>query len=249
MANNGKNINKPTPVIDPELRHRRIVSLTVTAIVVIFSLVIAYFVGRPLIKTARDPQLFREWIESCGWWGKFAMIGIMMLQVVVAVIPGEPFELGAGYAFGAWEGALLCLIGAALASALIMFVVGKFGVKVVELFFSKDKIKSLSFMMNSKKLNLLTFILFLIPGTPKDLMVYLIGITPMKIRTFMWISTIARIPSVVSSTLTGSMLGAQKYWLAVVTYGITIIVSLLCIWWYRKMPKDDPAESEEAPVK
>ena len=80
-----------------------------------------------MINLAKDPETFRLWVDSHGFGGKLAMVGMMVLQVVVAVIPGEALEIGAGYAFGAWEGLLLCLIGAAIGSAIIFIFCQAFG--------------------------------------------------------------------------------------------------------------------------
>lgn len=209
------------------------------AIVVLFSLV-GYFVGRPLVLQFKNsPETFRDYVSSHGFLGQLVMIGIVMLQVVVALIPGEPFELGAGFVFGWLEGTILCLIGMALASSLVYLAVRKFGVKIVALFFPAEKINSFSFLQSHKKLNLLTFILFLIPGTPKDLLTYLIGLTPMPLHTFLWISTLARIPSVVSSAVTGSLMQSERLLAAGITYGITAVISVACILWYRRISKDE----------
>lgn len=228
------------------IRRRKCVSiLSLAAILIIFSL-IAYYVGRPLLRQFRDsPETFREYVEEHGLLGQATMIGIVMLQVVIALIPGELFELGAGFVFGWLEGTLLCLIGMALASILVYAVVRKFGVKIVSLFFSADKINRFSFLRSHKKLNLLTFILFLIPGTPKDLLTYLIGLTPMPLHTFLWISTLARIPSVVSSAVTGSLMQSDRTLAAVITYGVTLLISAICILWYRKISKAENAETME----
>lgn len=228
------------------IRRRKCVSiLSLAAILIIFAL-IAYYVGRPLLLQFRDsPETFREYVEEHGLLGQLTMIGIVMLQVVVAFIPGELFELGAGFVFGWLEGTLLCLIGMALASALVYAVVRKFGVKIVSLFFSSDKINRFSFLRSHKKQNLLTFILFLIPGTPKDLLTYLIGLTPMPLHTFLWISTLARIPSVVSSAVTGSLMQSDRTLAAVITYGITLLISAICILWYRRIFKAENAETME----
>ena len=219
---------------DRRLRHRKIVSLVSIAILIVLFTLIGIFVGRPLVKTFREPQVFRTWIADKGVWGKLAMAGIMMLQIVVALIPGEPFELGAGYAFGAVEGTVLCLLGSLAASALVFAVVRKWGTNVVELFFNTQKIRSFSFLHNAKQLDLLVFTLFLIPGTPKDLLTYVIGLTPMRMSTFLLLSTAARIPSVVSSTVTGSMMGQQRYTVAAIVYGITGVLTLICIILYRR---------------
>ena len=73
---------------------------------------IGIVVGVPLVRSASEPEHFREWIESLGLWGDFAYMALVMLQVVVAVIPGEPVEILGGYACGVWHGTMLYLIGA-----------------------------------------------------------------------------------------------------------------------------------------
>ena len=90
---------------------RRAVSIVSFLILIGFFAVVAIYVGKPMLNLAKDPEMFRQWVDAHGFGGKMAMVGMMVLQVVVAVIPGEPLEIGAGYAFGAWEGLLLCLIG------------------------------------------------------------------------------------------------------------------------------------------
>ena len=128
-------------VSHPEnVKRRKIVSIiSLILISVAFSL-IAYFIGRPLVLEFRNsPETFRAYVKSHWLLGPLVMIGIMMMQVIVAVIPGEPFELGAGFVFGWLEGGLLCLVGAVLASALVFLAVRKWGVKLVELFFYKEK--------------------------------------------------------------------------------------------------------------
>lgn len=218
------------------IRRRRIISiLSLAGIVVVFSL-IAWFVGRPLVREFRHaPEHFRDYVQAHGAWGPVMMMGIMALQVIVAIIPGEPFELGAGFVFGWFPGTVWCLLGSAAASALVYLAVRKWGVRLVEAFFSRDKIMRYSFMQNERKLNLLVFILFLIPGTPKDLLTYLVGLTPMRLLPFLLITTVARIPSVVSSAVTGAFAQQGQYKAAIITYAVTIVISALCILWYRRM--------------
>ena len=222
------------------IRRRRIISiLSLAAIAVIFGL-IAWFVGRPLVREFRQaPENFRDYVKGKGALGPLMMMGIMALQVIVAIIPGEPFELGAGFVFGWFAGSVWCLLGSALASALVYLAVRKWGVKLVEAFFPREKILRYSFMQNEKKLDLLVFILFLIPGTPKDLLTYLVGLTPMRLLPFLAITTLARIPSVVSSAVTGSFAQRGHYRAAVITYAVTIVISVICIIWYRKISRQE----------
>ena len=231
----------------PELsdKAKKYIAAASIAVFILLTVAIAWFVGRPMLKFVSEPEHFRAWVDSGGVMSRVWFLGMQFLQVFVAIIPGEPMELGAGYAFGAWEGLLLCLIGAAIGSAIIFFFVKLLGVKMVEAFISREKINSLKFIKSSRRLNLLMFILFFIPGTPKDLFTYFAGLTPMKLHTFLMISTIARIPSVITSTIGGHALGTQQYVFAAVVFAITIIVSLIGILIYRRISKQEKEKEKE----
>lgn len=228
------------------IRVRRIVSILSVILLLLLYGAIAYFIGYPLARQfTASPETFREFVDSHGFGGKIAMMGVIALQVVVAIIPGEPFEVGAGFVFGWLEGMILCLIGSALASSLIFLGTKKWGIKMAELFFPREKLLRFSFLRNEKKLNLLIFILFLIPGTPKDMITYLVGMTPMKLSTFLILTSLARIPSVVSSTITGSLAQDGNLPAAVITYGVTILISAACVVWYRKVSKETEKTAHE----
>ena len=220
-----------------ELRTKRIVGIVSIIVFVALMLIVFFTVGKQLIEFVSVPEQFREWVNGSGVWGRFAFVGMMALQIIVAIIPGEPLEIGAGYAFGVWEGTGLCLLGALVGSALVFILVRRLGSKVIYAFFSRDKIEKISFIQDSKKLNLLTFILFLIPGTPKDVMTYFIGITPMKLGTWLLITGTARIPSVITSTFGGDALGIGNYSLAIWVFALTIAISLIGILVYKKISK------------
>lgn len=176
---------------------------------------------------------FRDYIRSFGAAGWLVLFGLQFLQVFVALIPGEVLETGAGYAYGPILGTLICYAGVAAASALIFILTRKFGVRLVEVFISREKINELRFINTENKRNFLVFLLFFIPGTPKDLLTYFVGLTDMKLGTFLVLSLIARIPSVLSSTFGGHLLGEGKYWGALILYGITGIVSLTGLFIYN----------------
>jgi uncharacterized membrane protein YdjX (TVP38/TMEM64 family) len=212
---------------------KKIISI-ISAVVFILFFVIAFFlVGGPMLQFVSDPESFRLWVSESGITGKIFFVGMMAIQVLIAIIPGEPLELVAGYAFGAIEGTVLCLIGQAIGSLFVYFFVSKVGVLAVEAFFSKEKIESLAFLKNHKRLNLIVFILFFIPGTPKDLMTYVVGLTPMRWWEFFLISLIARTPSVVTSTISGDAIGLKNYDFAIVVFIVTILISGIGLLIYR----------------
>ncbi len=229
--------------VEKKERLRRIVLIASIALILVVMGLIGYFVGVPLVKEFREsPETFRAYVDEHGLLGPLLMIGITMMQVVVALLPGEPFELAAGFVFGWVEGSLLCMIGIVVASSLVFLMVALFGRKVVELFFKEDKIRQYAFLQNEKRLNVFVFILFLIPGTPKDLLTYVVPLTPMKLGDFLWITLLARLPSLLSSTVTGSMAHQGSYTGALITYGVTILFSGLAILWYRKSEKKQKGE-------
>lgn len=208
-------------------KQKKTISFCIIITFILFCSAVGWFVGRPMIHFVSDPQQFRDWVDGSGLWGRIAFVLMTVFQVVIAFVPGEPFEIGAGYAFGAVEGTILCVIGITLGSLLVFALVRKFGIKLVEVFFTFEKIKSAKFLQNQKKLEILTYLMFLLPGTPKDLLTYILGLTKIKNRRFVIIASIARLPSVVTSTIGGSLLGTQKYIFATVVFAITLVVSII----------------------
>lgn len=205
---------------------------------IVFCAVVGWFIGRPMVQFVSEPEKFRAWVEQSGIMGKIYFILMVMFQVIIAFVPGEPLEIGAGYAFGAIEGTVLCLVGITLGSLLVFALVRKFGIKLVEVFFTFEKIKSAKFLQNRKKVAFLVFLMFFLPGTPKDLLTYFVGLTDIKWKHFSIIATFARIPSVVTSTIGGSFLGTQKYTFAIIVFSLTLIISAVGWIVYNRMSKE-----------
>lgn len=212
-------------------------SLAAIAAFVIATGVLALLVGRPLLHFIDDPEKFRAWVDTHGFWGRAAFVGMMFTQVVLALLPGEPLEIAAGYAFGFWEGTLLCMLGIALASLAVFLFVRRYGLRAVRVFFSEEQIASVRFLQDPRRLTLLAVVLFLIPGTPKDVMTYCVGLTSMKLSTWMFIATLARIPSIITSTIGGNALGMQNYTFAIVVFVATVCISLIGLFVYRRLSR------------
>lgn len=228
--------NKPS-FENPATRGQKIAAAVSVAVFILLLALLTYFVGRPIIKTLGDPESFRAWVEARGAWGRVLFVGIMVLQVVIAFIPAEPLELAAGYAFGAVWGTLLVWVGLVLGSTIVFLFVRKIGVKAVEVFFPREKINSLKYLKDEEKLNAAAFILFLIPGTPKDLLTYFAGLTKIRLLPWILLTSIARIPSIVTSTISGNALGLEKYGLAIIVFSATALASGIGIFLYQRAHK------------
>ncbi len=157
--------------------------------------------------------------------GTLIFILVCVVQVVIALIPGEAVEIAAGVIFGPWWGTLICLFGIMLGSCLVILLVRCFGRKFVESLYPREKIDSLPILNNPKKRNATIFLLFLIPGTPKDLITYIVGLTEVSIPMYILLTMIARIPSILMSTLGGDAFGEGKIIKAVIVFAITALVS------------------------
>lgn len=230
-------MNKQSSENQSYIRRRRI--LTIISCVIVLALFgwLTYFLVNNVLQFVSTPEEFKAFIDSYGWWGRFVFLGIQFLQVVIALIPGELIEVGAGYAFGAVEGTLLCMVGVALASSVIFVVTQRLGVRLVEVFISREKIDELRFINSEKKLKRTIFLLFFIPGTPKDLLTYFAGLTRIRLHEFLIISSIARIPSLVSSTIGGHVISQKNYLAALILFLITGAVSLLGMKLYTEIVK------------
>lgn len=137
-------------------------------------------------------------------------------------------------------GLCVIFIGAFLSSCVIFFAVRKFGRNFIYSFISKEKIDKLEnskLFSDSKKIDAILFILFFIPGTPKDLFVYLAGLLPIKPVKFLLISTFARFPSIISSTIAGSSLVDGNWRLIVITYAVTFLLAGIIAYLFNKREK------------
>lgn len=222
--------------------HKKMVALWAVLIFVLFCAAVGYFIGVPMVRLAKAPAQFQALVDSYGFWGRLIFVGMVVLQVIVAFIPGEPIELAAGYAFGFLEGSLLTLAGFMIGSWLVFISVRKFGVKLVEVFFPPEKILEFSFLKNPKKTKTIAFLLMLIPGTPKDFLSYFAGLTQLTLKQWLLIVAIGRLPSLITSTATGAAAGQENYVLSAIVLGITILLTLAGIVYYRYICKQQKEE-------
>ena len=226
-------------------KQKKMLSAAAIIIFILLFAALAWFVGRPMIRFARQPEQFRSWVDGHGAWGCAAYAAMVFLQVVVAIIPGEPLEIAGGYAFGAWWGTALCLIGAVLGSAAVFALVRRWGRPLAEVVFPKEKLDKLQFLHSSPKRTALLWLIFTAPGTPKDLLCYFAGLTDMKWRTWLLIATVGRLPSIVTSTVGGGALGDRNYTAAAIAFGVALVAAGVGYLVYRAVCRRNGQKGEE----
>lgn len=153
-------------------------------------------------------------------------IGTQILQIVICIIPGQWLQFAAGYMYGFWLGYLFSFIGALLGSIITYYIARLLGHDAMHLIFGEKKIKKMLRNMNSKKAIVIVFIIFLIPGVPKDLCNYVAGLSEMKLKPFLIVSLIGRTPGMMGSLLIGRQISVGGYTGAII---IAITAVVLCV--------------------
>ena len=213
-------------------------------IIVVILLVVLTVYLFPVIKNLSTPNgqmEFKNQVENMGIMGYLALFGLQFSQIFLAILPGEPIEVLAGMCYGGIGGLIFIEISLFIITAIIFFSVKKLGRKFVYSFCSKERIEKIEnskLFQNSKKIEWIMLILFLIPGSPKDLLIYIAGLLPLKPFRFILISTFARLPSVISSTFAGSILIAGNWKLSIYIYVITFAIVGIIIFVINKFDKD-----------
>ena len=169
-------------------------------------------------------ELVRSMRQS-GWRGPLLCIGIQFLQVVVFVIPGEITQVAAGYVFGAWFGFLYSVIGIMLGSAFDYTFARLVGRPMVEKLVGPERLRRIDAALESPKGRSALFLLFLMPGMPKDAMSYGAGLTRWGLGEFVVVSGLARTPALFFSTLIGSQLYDRDYR----SIAVTVVIGVLAV--------------------
>ena len=172
-------------------------------------------------------ETVRAWVDAQGPFAPVAMTALVVAQIAVAILPGEPVELAAGYLFGFWEGTAICLAGSLVGTLLVTLLVRLLGMRVVRAFFSAEQIEGVSWLRDSARFELIMFVVFLIPGTPKDILTYVAGLTTCPWWRIAAITTVGRIPSVITSTLAAGF-ASEGNWTAAVA-AVVVAVALAVI--------------------
>jgi uncharacterized membrane protein YdjX (TVP38/TMEM64 family) len=175
----------------------------------------------------------REWVASTGALAPLVFVAVQALQVVVFVIPGEVPQIAGGYLFGPWLGTLLSLCGI-LAGSVVDFFLARFaGMPFVRALFPADQVDRISRLLGSRGARIAFFLLFLIPGIPKDILCYVAGLSPMRFPFFAGVSTLGRLPGIIGSAFIGNAAAARR-WPLVIGLGAGAVVLFAGGWLLRE---------------
>lgn len=211
---------------------KRIIRSFLPIIIFILALAILTLILLPEIKrlgTEEGREAFSAFVEGLGFGGWLVTLGIQVLQILVAFIPGEPVELMLGFVWGPYLGTLTCLLGIFIGSLVIYLFVKRLGMPFIRRAVGEGDIRKYKFLEDKSRVELTLFILFFIPGTPKDVITYIAPLAPVSAVKYFLITTLARIPSVVTSTVLGGSIAEGDYLVATIVFAVTAVISVLGI--------------------
>lgn len=227
-------------------------TMTILAIAIIVGIIIYMFPVMRELSTKEGQLAFKEKVSSSGILGLLMLFALQVAQIFLIIIPGEPIEILAGMCYGPIWGTVFIMVSAGIISTIIFSLVRKYGKRFVYNFCDKEKVAKIEnskLFKNPNKIEMIMFILFLLPGTPKDLLAYTAGLLPINPVKFVLISVFARFPSVISSTLAGANLAVGDWKKSIVMYLSIVFVAIIVILIANKFDKDKLAEKAIKAIK
>lgn len=218
-------------ILKKEKRNKtiKIIIFIITIMILIGCTIYLYPIMKELLKTEGRENLKIE-IQQNGPNGILLLLGLEAAQIFLPILPGEPIEILAGMCYGTFGGLIFIMLSVFIVTAMIFFMVRKFGRDFVYTMVSKEKIQKIEnskLFTHPKQIEYIMLILFLLPGTPKDLLTYLAGLLPIKPSRFIVIATLARLPSIISSTYAGATLINGNWKIGLLMYvGIFVVVGI-----------------------
>lgn len=200
--------------------------------------------GKQLYEIFGDPESLKIFLSQFRGFDKWVFVAIRAFQTVIKIIPAEPLEIGSGLLYGTWGGLALCILGTMIGSFVIIALTRVFGKKLVSAFIPIEKIESLGFLKDEKRVYYTLFFIYLIPGTPKDVLTYAASLTKLDMKKFLLVTGIARIPSIITSTWCGQEILNKNYTLAIIIFAATGILSVVCSLIYNKISKTKEKKNE-----
>ena len=196
---------------------------------------ILFLTNREFFTQFESIEDVEDFIAGYGHLSGLVYIVFQIFQVVISVIPGEVFQVAAGYLFGPFWGVIYAIIGCLLGEAVAFGLARVLGQGFVRLFMSEEQFIKYQERLNSNKAYTLCFILYLIPGIPKDILCYVAGASEIKFLPFLIISMVGRLPGLIGSIVMGSLVDNGNYTLAAVILGIACVAAVIGFIYRNKL--------------
>lgn len=217
------------------IKVQRIIAIVVVLLIVgAFAFAYTRY-GDVIYRIFCNKENLQAFLAQFDGFDKLVFVAIRAFQTVVKIIPAEPLEIASGAFYGTIGGMILCLIGSFIGCFVIILLTRKIGRKVINLFVPIDIIDDFSIFKDKKRMYMGIFLIYLIPSSPKDLLVYAAALTDINIWKFLIITTVARIPNIIMSTWCGAELINDNYGVAIAIFVISTALAIGLSIVYKKV--------------
>jgi uncharacterized membrane protein YdjX (TVP38/TMEM64 family) len=194
-----------------------------------------WFFHQDLIRQFSDIDNVKSFFNQYKTESIFIYIGLQMIQIIISLIPGQALQFAAGLLYGFWAGFLISLIGAVAGTIVTYYLAQFLGRDALHVLFGKRHIEDYLNKINSKKGYILVFLIYLIPGVPKDLCSYAAGLSNMRLRVFLILSTVGRSPGMIGSLLIGKGIGEGNYTIVILIGIVAVIFFIFGIIYHSRL--------------
>lgn len=221
-----------------EKNDRKRVVISLVKILFLVTIVIGiplyiYFFKHDWLAQFKDFSDVLAYLESYKTESIIIYIGLQVIQIIISVIPGQVFQFAAGYLYTFFPSLLFSIIGAFIGTTISFFLARWLGSDFVHLFFGKEKTTEYVEKLNSKRAYTIVFLLYLIPGIPKDVVSYAAGVSEMNFKAFILLSMVGRLPGMMGSLMIGSMWHKEEY-AGMIILGVIAVTAFICCIIFRK---------------
>lgn len=216
--------------------------VSILKLLILFGIVIGvpvyvYFTCPELVDRFKSLEEINKLLKQYKTASIFIYIGLQIFQIVVSILPGQALQFAAGYAYSFWFGFLYSIIGVALGTAITFYLARLLGKDALHVIFGEDRFSKFLHMLNRKRSFVVLFVIFLIPGIPKDLFTYAAGVSEIRIVPFLVLSLVARTPAMIGSVMMGSMFQNKSYFGLIFLGTIAVILFIAGILKRDKLIK------------
>jgi len=209
-------------------------------------LLLAIVIGIPLYIWFCHGEIISQWknvddivafLEHYETESIIVYIVLQIIQVIISVLPGQFFQMAAGYLYGFWAALLFAMTGAIIGTAISFMLAKVLGRDFLHILFGEERISYYVERLNSKRVYTLVFLIYLIPGIPKDMVSYAAGISEIRFKPFIILSAVGRLPGMMGSLLMGNMLEEDRFGFAIGIGVFAVIVCILCFVFRERILK------------
>jgi uncharacterized membrane protein YdjX (TVP38/TMEM64 family) len=234
---------------------RRVLSLALFLLLVAAIVVPAVIWRAELWKVFASVSRLREWVAGWGTAAPLVYVVLQAVQTIIFVIPGEVVQIAGGYLFGAWLGSALAIAGSVLGASFSFFLARFLGKPFVAGIVPRERMEGVERLLASRSARSIFFLLYLIPGIPKDVLGYVAGLSPLTYGFFITVSTLGRLPGLIGSAIIGGAAASSRWVLlgvvsgaAVLLFAAGLILRPKIQGWFERMAQRRKGAPEEPPA-